>query len=455
MRAMDDLLKGFNDLTLESDLKKTSSSLSNLDLNIPSCPKSNLKVQLVSNKYASSLELDRGKDPSLLQVPLIKFRPLNREGALKRTLEITLGALPDFLPGDAISIICPNPEEEVNLLMARLDVDGNMECKISAISKKKPEYLPSDGVSVKELLMKVLDIRNPPKKQLLRLFAEYASNETEKRRLQELCSKQGANEYLSFIREPGVSPLDILLTFSSISIPFEILLEHLPRLTPRAYSIASSYLSSKTCFDIVFTVVDIPVGKGRVFSRKGLCTGWFEDHVLPNKSPGSLLYISSRPNNKFHLKNDTCPIIMVGPGTGVAPFRGFLQHLNLSKDERKSILLFGCRNRNLDYIYREELEGFGEQGTLTHLWTSFSRESSEDNVKYVQDNIRLHQKEILSLLFQEDGVFYVCGDARNMAKDVNEVLTSCIAQSLDISEMEAKKKVMDLMVDKKYLVDVW
>ncbi|CAB4054718.1 MMACHC [Lepeophtheirus salmonis] len=121
-------------------LKKTSSSLSNLDLNIPSCPKSNLKV------------------------PLIKFRPLNREGALKRTLEITLGALPDFLPGDAISIICPNPEEEVNLLMARLDVDGNMECKISAISKKKPEYLPSDGVSVKELLMKVLDIRNPPKK---------------------------------------------------------------------------------------------------------------------------------------------------------------------------------------------------------------------------------------------------------------------------------------------------
>ncbi|QQP52769.1 Uncharacterized protein FKW44_005016, partial [Caligus rogercresseyi] len=186
---------------------------------------------------------------------------------------------------------------------------------------------------------------------LLRLFADYASEESDKRRLLELCSRQGASEYASLIREASVSPLDILLTFPSVSIPVESLIEHLPRLSPRSYSLASSPLSSPDSLDIVFNVIEIPKGSGRAFDRKGLCSGWLEE--LCNTPGEHRIPISLHNNmNKFHLSaEDHDPIIMVGPGTGVAPFRGFLQHLKLSKDGRKSILLFGCRNRTLDYIY--------------------------------------------------------------------------------------------------------
>lgn len=156
---------------------------------------------------------------------------------------------------------------------------------------------------------------------------------------------------------------------------------------------------------------------------------------------------------------------MVGPGTGIAPFIGFLQHREKLQEQHPDRhfgamwLFFGCRHRDRDYLFREELRHFHKRGILTHLKVSFSRDTpagEEDApVKYVQDNLRLHSQQVAGLLLQERGHIYVCGDAKNMAKDVNDALAEIISQEAGLDKLEAVKTLAALKEEKRYLQDIW
>ena len=174
----------------------------------------------------------------------------------------------------------------------------------------------------------------------MRALVECTSDAGEKRRLQELCSKQGASDYTHFIRESNVCLLDLLHAFPSCKPSLNLLIEHLPKLQARSYSVSSSnlYQPGKLCF--VFNIVEFPACPTRPVLRKGVCTGWLAELVAPllhtNKdtldikresSSTEKISIFARPNNTFHLPSDpSIPFVMVGPGTGIAPFIGFLQH---------------------------------------------------------------------------------------------------------------------------------
>ena len=243
----------------------------------------------------------------------------------------------------------------------------------------------------------------------------------------------------------------------------ERILEHLPAQQARPYSVCSwSELGQE--YDIVFSVVDIPQSDVRRFPRKGVSTGWLHEFCESEKENTKLL-VYTRNKKSFSPPSDIHKsFIMIGAGTGVAPFRGFLQqrkfqlsshNINETNDSDlgKTWLIFGCRDKNLDFIYRDEMEAFKNCGTLTRLDCAFSRESTA--TKYVQDVIKANSKEVVKNIVDENALVYVCGDALNMAKDVQEAIIQALISNLQLSESDARKKIADMRLKDEYLQDLW
>ncbi|NXL91097.1 MTRR reductase, partial [Alectura lathami] len=475
----------------EPSLVHSVPPLSQSALNIPALPPEFIEVQFQDthgeNPHLSSL-ISEG---TTFKVPVTKASQLTREDAIKTALLLELditGTAFDYQPGDAFCVVCPNNASEVEELLHILGLSERGEhfvcVKIKQDTKKKGatrlQHIPERS-TLKFILTWCLEIRAIPKKAFLRSLVDCTSNAGEKRRLQELCSRQGASDYTRFIREPNVCLLDLLHAFPSCKPSLNLLIEHLPKLQARSYSVSSSnlYQPGKLCF--VFNVVEFPACPTRAVSRKGVCTGWLAELVTPllhpsinsldtkgGSPPTEKISIFARPNNTFHLPSDpSVPFVMVGPGTGIAPFIGFLQHRQKLREEHtdwdfgETWLFFGCRHQDRDYLFKQvhyELRCFLENGTLTHLQVCFSRDSSTGEAaptKYVQDLIRLYAKEIARVLLKENGYFYVCGDKKHMADGVSDAVVDILSMEMEVDKLEAMKTVAMLREVKRYLQDVW
>ncbi|XP_061852033.1 methionine synthase reductase isoform X2 [Colius striatus] len=441
----------------EPSLVHSVPPLSQSALNIPALPPEYIEVQFQDthgeNPHLSSL-ISAG---TTFEVPVTKAVQLTRDDAIKTALLLELDTADtvfDYQPGDTFCVICPNNASEVEELLHILGLSEKGEyfvcVRVKEATKKKgaayPQHIPERS-TLKFILTWCLEIRAVPKKAFLRALVEYTSDMGEKRRLQELCSRQGASDYIRFIKDWNVCLLDLLHAFPSCKPSLNLLIEHLPKLQARSYSVSSSnlYEPGKLCF--VFNIVKFPACPARPVSRKGVCTGWLAELVAPllhsSKNPldtkgrSSLtekISIFARPNNTFHLPADpSIPFMMLGPGTGISPFIGFLQH-------------------------RDELRGFLENGTLTHLKVCFSRDSSTAEVappKYVQDVIRLYAKEVTRVLLKEGGYFYVCGDKKRMADGVSDAVVDILSMEMQVDKLEAMKTLAMLREAKRYLQDVW
>ena len=170
---------------------------------------------------------------------------------------------------------------------------------------------------------------------------------------------------------------------------------------------------------------------------------------------GDTVRVHLRPNNHFRLPADDVPIIMIGPGTGIAPFRAFLQERHANKAPGRSWLFFGDRRRATDFLYGEELQGFVDSGTLTRLDCAFSRDGADGEPKtYVQHRMLEQAAEFFEWL-QAGAHVYVCGDAERMAKDVDATLHDIVAQSGGMDAASAHAYVNDLIKSHRYLRDVY
>jgi len=170
---------------------------------------------------------------------------------------------------------------------------------------------------------------------------------------------------------------------------------------------------------------------------------------------GDTVRVHLRPNNHFRLPADDVPIIMIGPGTGIAPFRAFLQERHANKAPGRSWLFFGDRRRATDFLYGEELQGFVDSGTLTRLDCAFSRDGADGEPKtYVQQRMLEQAAEFFEWL-QAGAHVYVCGDAERMAKDVDATLHDIVAQSGGMDAASAHAYVNDLIKSHRYLRDVY
>nr|XP_009927873.1 PREDICTED: methionine synthase reductase [Haliaeetus albicilla] len=495
VRNSDVLSQKLVDINLVASTRDTEPSLvhsvppvSQSVLNIPALPPEYIEVQFQDthgeNPHLSSL-ISEG---TTFEVPVTKAVQLTREDAIKTALLLELDIADtvfDYQPGDAFCVICPNNVNEVEELLQILGLSEKGEyficVKVKQGTKKKgaarPQHIPERS-TLKFILTWCLEIRAIPKKAFLRALVECTSDAGEKRRLQELCSRQGASDYTRFIRDSNVCLLDLLHAFPSCKPSLNLLIEHLPKLQARSYSVSSSNLYQPGKLWFVFNIVEFPACPARPVSRKGVCTGWLAELVAPllhpskntlNTKGGSSstekISIFARPNNTFHLPADpSVPFMMVGPGTGISPFIGFLQHRQKLREEHadwefgETWLFFGCRHQDRDYLFKDELRCFLENGTLTHLKVCFSRDFSTAEVappKYVQDVIRLYAKEVLRIFLPSPPFFFFSRDKKHMADGVSDAVVDILSMEMEADKLEAMKILATLREAKRYLQDVW
>jgi cytochrome P450/NADPH-cytochrome P450 reductase len=268
-----------------------------------------------------------------------------------------------------------------------------------------------------------------------------------------LMALAGADEaahahYKSEVLQKRKSVLDLLEEFPACQLPFAQFLEMLSPLTPRYYSISSSPSVDAQRCSVTVGVVAGPARSG-LGQFEGVCSSY-----LARAEGGDVVhgFVRETTAEGFRLPDDPArPVIMVGPGTGLAPFRGFLQERAAIADKGSALgeamLFFGCRHPAQDFIYADELKGWAERG-LTQLHTAFSR--AGDRKVYVQDLIREQAAHMWRLL--EDGaIVYVCGDGSRMEPDVRRALS-------DIAREHGQDGSgwMDRMIEeKRYVLDVW
>ncbi|MGB0371378.1 MAG: sulfite reductase subunit alpha [Opitutales bacterium] len=347
-----------------------------------------------------------------------------------RHYEISLeGSDITYEVGDALGVIPTNCPELVDAIISALGVDPRAQV-VATDDEKKP---------LADALFSDFEIKLPSK-ELLAAIAE-RSADAELNKLLEPANKSALNDFLW-----GRDTIDLLLEYPTATFTAEEFVALLKRIQPRLYSISSSI--AKHPGEVHLTVASVRY-ESQGNGKKGVCSTFLADRV--SQETDVLCYPA--PNKNFGVPADeNAPMIMVGPGTGVAPFRAFLEERDIRKSPGKNWLFFGERNKAKDFFYEDELSDLQERGVLTKLDLAFSRDQEEKI--YVQDRMRQSGKELYQWL-EEGGYFFVCGDAYRMAKDVDKALHDIIAEHGGKSEEEAKKYVQELSKAKRYVRDVY
>ncbi|KAG7249542.1 hypothetical protein CRUP_032923, partial [Coryphaenoides rupestris] len=246
--------------------------------------------------------------------------------------------------------------------------------------------------------------------------------------------------YQSWVLDDCRNILACLEDLPSLRPPIDHLCELLPRLQARYYSIASSSkYKTKT---------------GRL--HNGVATNWLKNKVVDNGHKSTVpMYIRK---SQFRLPfKSTNPVIMVGPGTGIAPFVGFIQERGWLKEQGKEVgetlMFFGCRHKEEDFIYQEELEEAEKGEVLSKLHVAFSRD--QEQKVYVQHLLRKNKEDIWRLVHTNNAHIYICGDAKNMAKDVQAAFCEIAEELGGLPRTQATDYIKKLMTKGRYSQDVW
>jgi len=285
-------------------------------------------------------------------------------------------------------------------------------------------------------------------------MARYAECPDSRAKLEELAqpaSEGGEDQYAVQVLAKRKSVLDVLEEFPACDLPLGVFLELIPFMSPRYYSISSAPDAQAGQCSITVGVVRGPAlsGKGEY---KGTCSNY-----LAGLQPGARIKAVVRePTARFRLPEDPAhPVIMVGPGTGVAPFRAFLQQRDLLQQEGAKLgdamLFFGCRHPDHDYLYRQEMEDFDERGIAT-VRSAFSRHGGERT--YVQDLVAEDADRVWDMI-ERGARIYICGDGARMEPDVRKALEAICVSKRGCTAEEAATWMASMIDEERYLLDVW
>jgi sulfite reductase (NADPH) flavoprotein alpha-component len=357
--------------------------------------------------------------------------PLNRAPSAKDTRQVVFDIAAtglDYAVGDALGVHATNCPDTVRAIIDCL--------------RAKPEsaVVTPDGASrsLYDALLQACEI-GKPSDEAVEVLASRAINIEDSQRLQAL-----AEGY------PGASPenadlLELLQTFPSARPPVQELIGALAALQPRLYSISSSPKAAPG--EVHLTVATVRY-RLRERERKGVASTFLAERV----ATGGAVPVFVQKSHGFCLpKNNAAPMIMIGPGTGVAPFRAFLQERRMLGAAGRNWLFFGDQRRASDFLYEDEIGGFQRDGLLTELDLAFSRDQAERI--YVQQRMRERARELWAWL--EDGAYlYVCGSIA-MGKDVAAALTAIIARQGGMGSGAAKAYLAKLAKEERYVLDVY
>ena len=363
---------------------------------------------------------------------LLANRKLTGESSGKDTrhFEISLeGSGFAYEPGDSLGVFPRNDAELVDEILRVLGFSGT-----------EPVSVPDGGDAPIREALSANYVITEPSKQLLQACAEKDSSAEFLRDLLDPNTKTEMDRYVW-----GRGVIDPLLEFDDARFTPEEFVKTLRKLQPRLYSIASSRAAVGDQVHLTVAVVRYESNGRR---RKGVCSCF-----LAESDPGARVPVFVHSAKHFRLPEDPAlPVIMVGPGTGIAPFRAFLQERRAAGTGGPTWLFFGEQREASDFLYRAEFEQYLKDGSLSRLDTAFSRDQSHKI--YVQDRMRENGAEIYKWI-QDGAYFYVCGDAARMARDVDSALHEIAASHGGKSPEEAAEFVKELKHQKRYRRDVY
>lgn len=349
--------------------------------------------------------------------------------------------------GEALGVHAENDPKEVSEF---IDFYGlNPDDVVEVPSREDAEVL--ENRTVYQALVQNVDLFGRPPKRFYEALSEYATDEKERDELRTLGGPEGAVEFKRRSEVDTVTYADILLGCPSAHPDFHDLIKIVSPLKRREYSIASCQKVTPTSVALMIVVINWVDPRGR--DRFGLATRY-----LNRLQPGDPVTVSVKPSVMKLPAKATQPLIMAGLGTGLAPFRAFVQHRALEKAQGKeigSVLLYmGSRHQREEYCYGEEWEAYQDAGVITLLGRAFSRDQPQKI--YIQDRMRQTLPDITKAYLQEEGAFYLCGPTWPVP-DVTAVLEEAIAaQAKSVGKrVETRKEIEKLKDGERYVLEVY
>ncbi|WP_353855639.1 bifunctional cytochrome P450/NADPH--P450 reductase [Bacillus sp. Bos-x628] len=394
------------------------------------------------------LERPVAKSYGAFSAVVLKNEELQSEKSPRQTrhIELKLPRGKQYKEGDHIGILPKNSDALVHRVIKRFKLDPAQHIKLS--SEKEMSHLPLDqAIQISDLLASHVELQEPATRTQLRELAKHTVCPPHRIELEQMAGEFYQEEVL----KKRVTMLDLLEQYEACELPFVHFLSLLPGLKPRYYSISSSPKVDEQLVSITVAVV-----KGDAWSGRGEFAGVASNYLCGVKEGEEVACFLHAAQAGFHLPPaPEIPMIMIGPGTGVAPFRGFIQAreqlLNEGKQLGEAHLYFGCRHPNEDDLYDEELQ-LAEQKGAVSIHRAYSR--YEEHKVYVQDLIK-EDGEMLIHLLDQGGYMYICGDGKVMAPDVENTIIDIYQTVKQCSKEEAENWLTSLTNEYRYVKDVW
>ncbi|XP_021011726.1 NADPH-dependent diflavin oxidoreductase 1 isoform X2 [Mus caroli] len=355
-----------------------------------------------------------------------------------------------FAAGDVVFILPSNSEAHTQQFCQVLCLDPN---QFFTLKPREPGVPDPPGLpqpcTVWHLVSQYLDIASVPRRSFFELLACLSQHALEREKLLELSSARGQEELWEYCNRPRRTILEVLCDFphTAGAIPPDYLLDLIPRIRPRAFSIASSLLAHPRRLQILVAVVKYQTRLKE--PRRGLCSSWLAS-LNPGQGPVRVpLWV--RPGSLVFPETPDTPIIMVGAGTGVAPFRAAIQE-RVAHGQTGNFLFFGCRQRDQDFYWQTEWQKLEQKGCLT-LVTAFSRE--QEKKVYVQHRLRELGPLVWELLDGQGAYFYLAGNAKYLPTDVSEALMSIFQEEGRLSTADASAYLARLQQTLRFQTETW
>lgn len=350
--------------------------------------------------------------------------------------------------GEALGIHAENEDEHVNAFVEFYGLEPAELVQVPA----REDASAYEIRTVYQALKSNVDILGKPPKKFYQALSEYATDETEKKKLQDLGGQEGAEDFKKRTEVDTLTYVDILEEFRSAHPSFHDLVKIISPLKRREYSIASAQAVTPNSVALMIVVVDWVDTKGR--TRYGHASNY-----LSRLAVGSTVTASVKPSVMKLPTKDTAPLIMAGLGTGLAPFRAFVQYRAMQKAQGKdigSILLYlGSRHQREEYLYGEEWEAYLAAGVVTLIGSAFSRDQPQKI--YIQDRMRQTIPDIIKAYIKEEGAFYLCGPTWPVP-DVTAVLEEAIsaeAKASGAKKVDPKKVIEEFKEQGRYVLEVY
>jgi sulfite reductase alpha subunit-like flavoprotein len=353
--------------------------------------------------------------------------------------------------GSCLAIHPKNNKEEVDKFIDFYRLHGEEEVDIAAVARDSKRSSLPEKTTIRQLFTEVLDIFGKPNKRFyeyLRLFAEGS----ERDHLELFAKREGKEEYRQN-REETITFFDLLKQYPSAHPPLEYLVEMVPIIKPRYYSIASANKMYPDKLELSVMTVDWTTPSGK--KRHGLTTNYLKDQFV-NKDANPAATVSVKPAVVNFPLDDMTPQVMVGVGTGIAPFRAMIQYrAQLNKEGKKTgpmSFFMGVQSKKVDYLYGSEFEGYHAQGILTEHTPAFSRDQAQKI--YVQDKLA-ESNTLYDSLVTNKGYFYLCGPSRRVPLQVKEGIFKSWKRTHGLTEEQCIAEEMKMREDGRWNEETW